>query len=391
MSKSTCLSYDDELAQIVFALKGQMAFKRVGKEYLVYCFMCNRYEKVSKEKWQQIRAAKVCSNCGRQVNVTNLKSMEKHDWIRDGNYGYWVQGSWKFGKHPKAKEVRFVADWSGKQLEVLGIVKTFGCSLSFNDNPNWRKVRKGNTYHYCFWERGEVEKRTLKDYYLEIKLPFKSNQVTLIKNGIYSHNQMRYIYWFDLKTDEEVQKYSSYMNQNPIQDFVLDPILNVYYLDYLAKNKINISDFKDYIRDCEKLKLKIQKPKNFQEEHMRVNALIDLKENEVYAEQVIERQKELLENEAKIDNAEFRTFSSVADIVFVGKVLHNCIARTYTHIYAEGKCDLYYVKMDGKITIAIEVKNKKIIQARENHNKKVENEKARLVKKWAKLKGFAYG
>lgn len=319
-----------------------------------------------------------------------------------------IAGLWLYGEEldtlyekGEEKEIEIVflkigilADEISEAVDEIVEIKpeTGSYKTAFNDNPNWRKVRKGNTYHYCFWERGEVKKRTLKDYYMELDLPFKSNQITLIKNGVYNHNQMRYIYWFDLKSWEEVKKYSSYIKQNNFEyNRGLNQIFNVHFLDYLSRNKINILDFRDYVNDCIKAKIKIQKPKNFQEEHMRVNALIDLKENEVYAEQVVERQKELLENEAKIDNAEFRTFSSVNDIVFVGKALHNCIARTYTHIYAEGKCDLYYVKLDGKIAIAIEVKNKKIIQARENHNKKVENEKARLVKKWAKMKGFVYG
>lgn len=174
--------------------------------------------------------------------------------------------------------------------------------------------------------------------------------------------------------------------------------LNVYYLDYLARNKISIIDFRDYIRDCKRQNRKFGKPKNFQQEHMRRARLIEMErrlkkeiEKIKEAEKIKERQKELLENEARIGNAEFRTFSSYEEIQKVGEELHNCIAGSYAHIYAEGRCDLYYVKLDGKIAIAIEVKNKKIIQARENHNKEVENEKAGLVKKWAKMKGFAYG
>jgi len=47
--------------------------------------------------------------------------------------------------------------------------------------------------------------------------------------------------------------------------------------------------------------------------------------------------------------------------------------------------------MNGKPIIAIEVKNSKVIQAREDHNKEVNDEWIKLIKKWAKLKGFAYG
>lgn len=383
---------ENRMAQFLFSIGGKMAFRKTGKVYMIYCFMCSSYEEVSKEKWQQIRAAKVCPNCGREIMISNLREAEKSGFVMDGSFGYWIKTSWMFGEHPKVDAARLVADWSGKRLKVLGIVKTMGCSLSFDGKTEWRTVRSDNTYHYCFYSRCEVPKRTLKDYYMELDLPFKSNQITLIKNGIYNHNQMRYIYWFDLKTKEEIKRYSGYMKNNPIgsmRDW--EEMLNIYFLDYLSRNKIRIADFIDYINDCRKLRIKPQKPKDFQEEHMRVNSLIEINKNEKYSENVIERQKELIENEAKIGNAEFRTFSSVADIVFVGKVLNNCIARTYTHLYADGKCDLYYVKQEGRIIIAIEVREKRIIQAREYNNKEATKDNAKLVKKWAKAKGFAYG
>lgn len=108
-------------------------------------------------------------------------------------------------------------------------------------------------------------------------------------------------------------------------------------------------------------------------------------------EKIIERKKELVDNEATVEDIEFKTFDTLEHMLKVADDLHNCMARSYSHIYAEGKCDLYFAAKNGKPIIAIEVKNSKVIQAREDHNKEVNDEWIKLIKKWAELKGFAYG
>jgi hypothetical protein len=384
---------NDKMAADLFRLDGQLAFEKVGKEYLIYCFICNRYKKVSKEKWQQIRRSKVCPVCGYdKLRITIRKEIVNEDWLRYGNFGYWVSASWKFGEHPEADEVKFVADWSDGRLKVLGIVK-YMTSLYFNNNSKWRKVRKDNYYSYCFYKVSEGwSPGTLKKYYEDLLYPFKSNQITLIKNGVYNHNQMKYIYLFDLKSDEKIKEYDDYIQKNRFEACgIWDVILNEYYLDYLVKNNISLRDYWDYVDDCKTLGFKYGKPKNFQEEHMRLNRLIEITNEEKTKKKIIERKKELVDNEATVEDIEFKTFDTLEHMLKVADDLHNCMARSYSHIYAEGKCDLYFAAKNGKPIIAIEVKNSKVIQAREDHNKEVNDEWIKLIKKWAELKGFAYG
>lgn len=382
----------NKMAEDLFKLKGQLAFKKIGKEYLVYCFMCNQYKKVSKTKWEQIRRSKVCPVCGSdKMRITTKKEMSDQDWIRYDDFGYWVSAKWKFGGHPVADEVKLVADWSGDRLKVLGIVK-YMSSLHFNKNPNWRKVAKNNWYNSCFYQfKKDWKPITLKEYYRKVDLPLKSNQITLIKNGVYNHEQIKYIYWFDLKTDEKLKEYSDYIQKHSFEYCAYwEIMLNEYYLDYLVKNNIGLRDYRDYLVDCKKLGLKYGKPKNFQEEHMRLNRLVAIKKDEETNLKIIERKKELVNNEAIVEGIKFKTFDTFEQMLEVADKLHNCMARSYSHIYAEGKCDLYFAAKNKKPIIAIEVKNNKVVQARQDHNKEVNEEWTKLLKKWAEMKGFKY-
>jgi len=59
--------------------------------------------------------------------------------------------------------------------------------------------------------------------------------------------------------------------------------------------------------------------------------------------------------------------------------------RTYAEKYANGECDIYFMrtlKEPEKSLVTVEVKNNKIIQSRVKNNKNANKIQARFLEKW---------
>lgn len=387
----------DEIEQIKKVLIGAkcfLSYKKLKTKYACYCSWCNDYKLYTKDEFKQIRASKYCPVCLRQVKTTTMQHLTSRDFItirKDKHiYGYKVGMKWEFNKSIKTFISQCLYTTGNEISYRKGCVRNMYSLGDSYESEHWYKcdtskylgffydIKANNNYYY-------KNEKTKKQLYESYKLPdMKSNQEKLIKENLFNENQIYYILNFDLKTPKEVIKYNRYITDNHYT-FLLDKPLNIYYLDYLSRNKINIKDYRDYMQDCITLDKKIGKPKNFNEEHKKLADIVTELMNKDKKGMIKRRYNKLSSHSYINKDVEIKPFKTVREIINAGNKLNNCIG-TYINDYAKGKTDLYYLAKSNKILACIEIKKGILEQARIINNKQC-NDPA--IKKWCKLNNFA--
>lgn len=377
---------DIELFKLLMLNKiGKLIYKKVANDkYEVLCTRCGNKEIVSKITLEQMINTQICSHCHQYINTARKRDYQVIDYVvlgGDKKYGFKIVYNWSADGEEEL-HYKQVAYWNGSNTYVKGIIINMYCITEYRDE--WRKVRNNNNY-ICYFYAGLIDNsKTRKQYYEQFELPkLKSNQVEIVKNNLLDLSQIRYIKMFDLKDYGSISKYRTYMKNHKIYNDS-DVELNIYYLDYLARNNISINDYLDYVNDCKELNIKPQKPTNFQEEHQLVGEKVQIKRDEKLNKGVIKRTKELAKYEWKDKTLEIKTFRTIDEIKECAEKLHNCIYRNYARPYANKRTDIFYAKQNGKIVVAIEVKDKKLIQARTFNNNDCNKEQTRSIHKWCK-------
>ena len=366
---------------------GQLRMWKEGEQWFVWCDRCQRYEPVDQLTRQDVEASYVCPMCFREAyGLKKQRRVDCHNYFRlEDSYGYEVKWHWEAGKIMVDGAYQ-VAYWDGDEY-VRDIVIGMGYGLGHywdKERTGWRYVRPGwyscHKYYGYFWDADSTDEDpeavaweqmvySKRSYYESITttnaITLKSDQRKFISQGLYSLKQLRFIQVFDLHSRKQVRKYRGYINK-----FVCRPDddkrgWNVYTLDYLWRNKIPLHDFRDYENMCKQLGRKPDKPKDFQHWHDEVAKMVEIKKNKKVSLQIAKRAKKLPSFEKK--NATIKPIGSFEELTNVSKTLHNCI-RTYAARYAEGMTDLFCLIVGGKLVGAIEVRDKRLIQARADHN-----------------------
>ncbi|MEG0133380.1 MAG: PcfJ domain-containing protein [Clostridium sp.] len=167
------------------------------------------------------------------------------------------------------------------------------------------------------------------------------------------------------------------------------------YLIKQEKNKMSnytslISTWLDYIGDCKKLKMDLNKesvlfPKNVIVAHQNTIKQIKYKEDKVLNKKIEERLEDLnklyyFENE----NLFIRPAISSLELVEEGSVLHHCVAG-YSKNYAEGKTNILVIRSKDKPNepfFTIEIKDNEIKQVHGKHNNNPSGEIAEFVEQF---------
>ena len=236
-----------------------------------------------------------------------------------------------------------------------------------------------------FYSKRNIETKTYKRWLDEKRfetINFKSNQKKIIITHFLNENQILAIRNFDLKSYDDVSKYSAYINK---QMFLSDDkILNIYYLDYLKRNNINYRTFLDYCGFLEKLNLKLDKPKDFNKAHDEASRKVRLLQEKENSKKIQKVYKSLINKSYLKGKYQIRPIKSAEDLIESGKELHNCLG-TYISKYANRQCDLYVLIENEKLIGAIEVRHKKLIQALGKFNDDLKPYQNKIVKDWMKL------
>lgn len=397
--------YDPHLSEFECTIHGilhrseQLRMWKDGEQYYLWCDQCRQWHAIDKQTKRMVIDSNVCPWCFRKASGMKYTcDIDTHTLIRlDDTFGYWVNWKLHNGKLT-VMSAEQVAYWSETQEYVRNIIYTMNGCVGWWTQGHWRCVPRHYSYwkyHGAFydaepfdvgydddpWEHAIHSKRS---YYQFISqgMNLKSDQVQFISKGLYDQNQLEYIRAFDLHDAQTVHKYTKYMKKYICRSEYGG--WNVHTLDYLNRNDIRLYDYADYCEMCRTLGRKPDKPKDFKFWHDQVAAAVEVKKNEQVSLQIRKRSAILptYENKATL----IRAISSYDELMDVAKQLHNCI-RTYAERYAEGKCDLYCMMVKGKLVGAIEIRDKRLIQARADHNGDLPPKQMSTVNKWCQQIG----
>ena len=381
---SRCVDiYEPELSEFESTVEGvlrrqkQLRFWKDGSQWFIWCDQCRQWEPIDKRAKQMVNDCHVCPMCFRNADGIKLTCDLKVNQpiMLTENHGFWVSWSLKNGVL-KINSARQVAYWCGDKEYVRNIVRTMNGCIGWMDRDNWRLVRPGwyNKWKYwdCFYHAADFDDGDLWGYYIASKkdyyrfiaqlIPLKSDQVKFISQGLYNQDQLEYIRAFDLHDPKQVHKYASYMKTYRA---IETDNFNVHTLDYLWRNRIPLSDYRDYVGWCQLLGRKADKPTDFWHWHDEIMKAVEVKKDQATEQAILMRAAKLPAYVNK--KTAIRPIESIRHLTEVSQALHNCI-RTYAERYSKGETDLYCMTIDDKIVGALEIRKNKLEQARADHN-----------------------
>lgn len=403
-NKLTYLNYkptiqeQKDMARAILYTEGKMRYKRLKSgKYKVSCCRCGETYTVKDEDFKLIHASKICSHCNNEIlKFTTIESEVLWKWIIKGNNGFFMKIRDELGHKPKILICEQVLADDGNAIYRRNVVRNM-YSLNRCDTQGWKKVRYTDYtsyfYKYEYMDRNykPITKKELYESYFMDKLDLKSNQKKLIMDNLYNREQIKFIKMFNLKKAQDLYKYRAYISRNERDIWAINDEniieLNEYYLHYLWKNKIKLLDFVDYIEQCEILKVKLDKPKDFNERHDAYSHRIAWLEDQEKNKRIQRRYKQYEKYSYKSKEIEIKPFKSVKEIIDCGERLHNCIAR-YASNYAAGNTKIFYLTEKGKLKAAIEVKKGRLIQARIKNNEWCTRKQMIHINRWLKKNGW---
>ena len=367
--------------------------------YKIYCSHCMKFHEINKSQFKYARTEHKCPICHKSFRCTSTKYITDFTgYIRIGKYGYRANIDFDLDNGPTLKDMKQMAYFANNCL-YMKETKAYGMwwSTRLYYDPTKTEYRQSfskyaayqfiDFYHEYFYNAHLFSGSVLKEFYKE-KFSYitKSNQIKLIIDNQFSFAEIDAIKLFDLKTKEEIEKYKEYIhkNQSDIFNLVNKKEFNIYHLDYLSRNNIDLGMYAEYCNLAKALGYKPDKPKDF---YKRKDTLESIRARELAIKEaeklkgfeplVIQRYSELprYENES----ITITPFANVTEIIACGKKLHNCIG-TYVERYGNKNTDIYHLDLDGALKIAIEIRNGTLQQARADHNSKCPDELMKHIK-----------
>lgn len=374
-------------------------YKKLKNKYKVFCPNCQEYRTYDENIFKEIRYSGVCPKCrGMHGKIQEYKKpITIWYFFKYAAQGYEIDVKYTFNRDPKVhiKQVMEYEFETGKHLVREIYLGGFGWNKDIK--PCWiygdvyeknKKWHVTNSYYIInsFINYHEYVPHTKKDILKHYEnMDYKSNQKKLILDHLFNQQQIYAIKVFDLKSADEVYRNRTYirkLNVNRYTDYKYN--FNIYTLEYLKKNKIDLTLYEDYARMCERLGRKLDKPKDFKLWHDRLSDMLDVQKNKQYVDGIESQWKKLKKYSYSKKDITIKAFESIDEIVYVSKSLHNCMSRMYIEPYANKKCELYHLDVSGKPTLAIEIKKGKLNQCYADNNDKPDPKLKRVVDKWYK-------
>lgn len=162
--------------------------------------------------------------------------------------------------------------------------------------------------------------------------------------------------------------------------------------------KVKTYLYKDYLRFAKLFGFDLKNnkyafPKNLKEAHDKLENQYEVQCNEIMRKAIRKRGKELSVNTFQDNKFIILPAFTLKALQDESKQQRNCV-RTYAERYAEGKCDIYFlrnVKNIKKSLVTVEVKNNKVVQSRIKNNDDPNKTQLAFLNKWEQkvLKGAA--
>lgn len=166
----------------------------------------------------------------------------------------------------------------------------------------------------------------------------------------------------------------------------------------MKHHKIDIHIYKDYLRFAKLLGLDLKNnryafPKNLKESHDELEKQYEINNKKIINLAIVKRSNELSKNTFNDGKFIVLPATSIKDLQNESSQQNNCV-RTYAEKYAEGFCDIYFMrnaKKPGKSLVTVEVRHNKVVQSRIKNNKCPTDQQLQFLKSLEQnvLKGAA--
>lgn len=260
------------------------------------------------------------------------------------------------------------SEYSLKRIELLAKMKLYNLALRAEEFPCT------GTFQTIFG--------VSKDYY-----PFmKRNNITYRQLKI-----LRLLQEKDINKIRYLEKYSSYGDSISDIEEIANYISLNRFIKYSKMHRRNIKTYiyKDYLRFASLLGYDLKNnryafPNNLEEEHDRLEQQYEIQSQKIIQDAISRHGKAL--SKFQYQNKKFIILpaKSLKAMLDESKQQNNCV-RTYAEKYAEGKCDIFFlrdVKKPKKSLVTVEVKNNKVVQSRIKYNKDPNNAQIKFLKDW---------
>ena len=392
-----------DCTKLVMTNFNMLPYKKITKgQYELYCPYCQTYHRITSVELKTIQITKECPTCHQKFSRTTREDYyEAHDYVYIDGYGYIFEAKWKFGEPITLIKHEQIAAFFDKTWIKCGyFLGNFARGIYFSEDqysslyreshsPNW--LPNFYKYHDCEWVylygSKKAKKQMLERFATYIE---KSDQKKILADNTVPFRNIPFFKLFDLHSYEDYKRNEQWMfkNQYEAKENMNKYQFNVFYLDYLVRNNISLSRYLSYAEKMKTLNLKLDKPSNYTVREEIVENMYDLLMNKELTEKIAKRYNSLPNYET--EHITIKPFKTKAEMVRCGRELSNCIGRNYVESYAKGNTDVYHLDEDGKMTIAIEILNKALWQARSYDNGKCPKKYLDHIKQFCDRNGFTY-
>lgn len=195
----------------------------------------------------------------------------------------------------------------------------------------------------------------------------------------------------DINKIRYLEKYVSYGDNIDNLEEISEYISLNRFIKYskMHRGKIPTYLYKDYLRFAKLLGFDLKNnryafPKNLKEEHDILEKQYKINNKKIIQEAIAKRNKELLINKYKNKNYIILPAPTLNALQDESTQQNNCV-RTYAERYAQGLCDIYFmrdIKNQKKSLVTVEVKNNEVVQSRIKHNDEPNEKQLKFLHEW---------
>lgn len=259
-------------------------------------------------------------------------------------------------------------DYALKRIELLAKLKLYNLALradEFSCSGTFQSIFGVSKDFYPFMRRNNITYRQLKILRL------------LQEKDI---NKIRYLERYSDYGDSiyDLEEISNYISLNRFIKY-----------SKMHKTKIKTYLYKDYLRFASLLGYDLKNnryafPKNLKKEHDKLEQQYEIQSKTIIQDAISRRSKLLSKNKYQNNKFIILPAKSYKALLDESKQQSNCV-RTYAEKYAQGTCDIYFMRdinKPKKSLVTVEVKHNKVVQSRIKYNDDPNEIQLKFLKEW---------
>ena len=254
------------------------------------------------------------------------------------------------------------------KMELLSKMKLYNLALRTNEFRNkstFQEIFGVSKDYYPFMKRYNITFLQLK--LLRIKKKKNINKIRYLE---------RFVHYGD--NIDDLLEISNYISLNRFIKYAK-----------MHHRKVKTYLYKDYLRFAKSLGYDLKNnryafPKYLQKEHDELEKQFEIQNEIIIRKAIIKRNKELSINKYKDNKFIILPAPTLKSLQDESKQQNNCV-RTYAERYADGTCDIYFmrdIKEPKKSLVTVEVKNNKVVQSRIKYNESPTENQLVFLRKW---------